>query len=203
MARIAEARPPAAPVSKDQVARREAIIGVAAELGARAGFDHVQMNEVARDAGVAIGTLYRYFPSKTHLFAAVWEAQVSSFIEREWPPAGRDPISAVGAALVALSRRLLERPRLCAAMVQASAASYAKDATDEAQRAETSIYQAILETLGATSPTEEDRSIVRLLVYSWWGVLVSSLSEKTSDERAESELRVAARLLLAPYAQSH
>ena len=99
-------------------------------------------------------------------------------------------------------RKLLERPLLCAAMVQASAASYTPDSTVEAQRAETSIYQAILQTLGKQAPTQEDRSIVRLLVYGWWGVLVSCLSKKTSDARAEAELGVAARLLLAPYERS-
>ncbi|EUA66024.1 bacterial regulatory s, tetR family protein [Mycobacteroides abscessus] len=32
--------------------------------------DHVQMHDVAKHANVAIGTLYRYFPTKRHLFVS-------------------------------------------------------------------------------------------------------------------------------------
>ena len=39
------------------------------------------MHDVAKDAGVAIATLYRYFPSKTHLFTALMGAQVERLAE--------------------------------------------------------------------------------------------------------------------------
>src|SRR5882757_6205154 len=54
-----------------QRARRRRILHAAAELATEGGFDAVQMREVAERADVALGTLYRYFPSKIHLLVSV------------------------------------------------------------------------------------------------------------------------------------
>jgi AcrR family transcriptional regulator len=56
-----------------QLARRERIVDAAAQLLAGQDYDHVQIRDVAQSAGVALGTLYRYFSSKEHLYAAVLE----------------------------------------------------------------------------------------------------------------------------------
>ena len=53
-----------------QRARRERILDAAVELAAEGGYDAVQMREVAERADVALGTLYRYFPSKVHLLVS-------------------------------------------------------------------------------------------------------------------------------------
>lgn len=202
MARIAEARPPASPVSEGQVARRDRILDAAAELGATAGFDRVQMHEVAKDAGVAIGTVYRYFPSKTHLLTAVFEAQLGMLVERLWPTDSDDLVADIGEVLVVLCHELLRRPRLCAAMVQSTAANYTSDPGGSPD-GDSALSRAILSTLSRSAPSEEAQSTVRLLVFSWWGVLISRLSRKTSAEQAEADVRRAARLLLAPLVAQH
>jgi AcrR family transcriptional regulator len=46
------------------------MLTAALTLASRGGYDAVQMREVAEQAGVALGTLYRYFPSKVHLLAS-------------------------------------------------------------------------------------------------------------------------------------
>lgn len=53
-----------------QAARRTRIVDAAVELLAASDYDAVQMRDVAERAGVALGTLYRYFSSKEHLYAA-------------------------------------------------------------------------------------------------------------------------------------
>ena len=42
------------------------------DLASRGGYDAVQMRDVAARADVALGTLYRYFPSKDLLLAHTW-----------------------------------------------------------------------------------------------------------------------------------
>lgn len=53
--------------------RRDALLSVAIELFAAKGFSATSVNEVARRAGVSIGGLYSYFPTKDDLFLTVIE----------------------------------------------------------------------------------------------------------------------------------
>ena len=57
-------------LTKSQAARRQRVLVAALELGADGGYDAVQMRDVAASAEVALGTIYRYFPSKDALLAA-------------------------------------------------------------------------------------------------------------------------------------
>jgi len=56
-----------------QLARRRRIVETAAALLDGQDYEQVQIRDVAQSAGVALGTLYRYFSSKEHLYAAVLE----------------------------------------------------------------------------------------------------------------------------------
>ncbi|MBC8076063.1 MAG: TetR/AcrR family transcriptional regulator [Chloroflexales bacterium] len=58
---------------KDVQRNLERVLQAAHALFAERG-DDVTMEEVARRAGVGVGTIYRRFPSKEHLFAAVSDA---------------------------------------------------------------------------------------------------------------------------------
>ena len=53
--------------SAAQNARRKRIIDATIALAGKGGYEAVQMRAVAEKADVALGTLYRYFPSKIHL----------------------------------------------------------------------------------------------------------------------------------------
>jgi TetR/AcrR family transcriptional regulator, cholesterol catabolism regulator len=52
-----------------QRARRERIVAAAVALMGERAYDDVQMKDLAPAAGVALGTMYRYFTSKEHVFA--------------------------------------------------------------------------------------------------------------------------------------
>jgi AcrR family transcriptional regulator len=51
---------------------RERIVTGALELIAEGGYVNAQVAAVAKRAGVAVGTVYRYFPSKSDVFAEVF-----------------------------------------------------------------------------------------------------------------------------------
>jgi TetR/AcrR family transcriptional regulator len=53
--------------------RRDALLSVAIEQFAAKGFSATSVNEIARKAGISIGGLYSYFPTKDDLFLTVIE----------------------------------------------------------------------------------------------------------------------------------
>lgn len=59
---------------------REAILEAAAEELAERGFASVRMQDVARRAGLAIGTLYNYFPGKAELTASLMELRARQYV---------------------------------------------------------------------------------------------------------------------------
>ncbi|MFC0862108.1 TetR family transcriptional regulator [Sphaerimonospora cavernae] len=198
MPRIAEARPPAEPSSPEQRARHVRILRAASHMAAERGLERVQMHEVAKAAGVAIGTLYRYFPSKTHLFTAVLAEQVDRFSESApRPRPGTSPEDAVGELLVNASRQLLRRPALATAMLQSANAANAAAVAD-AGRIDNTFRDVVLRTLGIETPTAMDVTLVRLLMQCWYGVLQMSLNGRMAISDMESDVRLASRLLLAP-----
>ncbi len=65
--------------------RRDRIIQAGLALLRTLDHTQIQMKDVASEAGVALGTVYRYFQSKDHLFAEVlahWAAQLPANVER-------------------------------------------------------------------------------------------------------------------------
>ncbi|WP_062432962.1 TetR/AcrR family transcriptional regulator [Herbidospora daliensis] len=83
---------PAAPESlrKDQRERRARIVRTGLRGLTGSDYDKIKVSDVARDAQVALGTLYRYFSSKEHLFAAVfdeWQDGLRRRLDR-LPPGG-------------------------------------------------------------------------------------------------------------------
>jgi AcrR family transcriptional regulator len=100
-------------------ARHAAIIAAAGELAAEAGMEAVQIVPVAARAGIAAGTVYRYFPSKTELVAAlvagVAEREVAAI--RQAAASAPGPLSALAAAIVAFAVRASRARRLASAIL--------------------------------------------------------------------------------------
>ena len=61
---------PAAPLRADARRNRERVLEAARQCYARSGLD-AQVDEIARCAGVGVGTVYRHFPTKDALSAAL------------------------------------------------------------------------------------------------------------------------------------
>jgi len=71
--------PVAADLRAAQRARRDRIVDAAVAMMADTEYDRIQVKDVAESAGVALGTLYRYFVSKDHLFAEALVAWAAGF----------------------------------------------------------------------------------------------------------------------------
>lgn len=61
--------------------KRDHILAVAKRVFARDGFAAASINEVAREAGVSVGGLYRYFSTKDHLLLTLIERGVATLEE--------------------------------------------------------------------------------------------------------------------------
>jgi AcrR family transcriptional regulator len=80
--------------------RERRIVKAAEKLFARKGYAEVAMEDVAARAGLAVGTIYNYFPSKSDLLLAVVRRETESLVARgrkilDLPP--RDPVKGVSA----------------------------------------------------------------------------------------------------------
>lgn len=80
--------------------RERRIVKAAERLFARKGYAEVAMEDVAARAGLAVGTIYNYFPSKSTLLLAIVRRETQSMLERgrkivDHPP--HHPIEAVSA----------------------------------------------------------------------------------------------------------
>jgi AcrR family transcriptional regulator len=106
-------------VTRRLAARRAAILAAAADAAGEGGMAAVQIAPVAERAGVAAGTVYRYFPSKAELVAAL----VAALCEREIAAIDRaakaapGPLSALAAAMTTFAARALAGPRLAFALI--------------------------------------------------------------------------------------
>ena len=97
------AAPPPSPESltASQFARRERIVKVALDLLVNGDYEKIQMKDVAEASDVALGTVYRYFTSKEHLFAAVqleWVKSLHRQILRR-PPTGQSNLERLSQVL--------------------------------------------------------------------------------------------------------
>jgi len=106
-------------VARRLAARHDAIIAAARALAAERGMAAVQIVPVAQRAGIAAGTVYRYFPSKTEMVAAL----VTAVSERELAAMRRaagaapGPLSALAASIATFAARALAQRRLAWAVL--------------------------------------------------------------------------------------
>ena len=108
-------------LTKSQAARRGRVIDAALSLGADGGYDAVQMRDVATTAGVALGTIYRYFSSKDHLLAETlveWANELGRKVSRK-PPKGDVLSERVVDVLRRATRGMELEPKLSEAVVTA------------------------------------------------------------------------------------
>jgi AcrR family transcriptional regulator len=117
-------------VTRRLAARHAAIIAAARDVAGEAGMAAVQIAPVARRAGIASGTVYRYFPGKTDLVAALL-AEISAreiAALRRAADVAPGPLSALSAAIVTFATRALSNRRLIFAAI-AEPVDAALDAT--------------------------------------------------------------------------
>ena len=192
-----QSAPSSPSLTERQEERRRRILHASALLARRGGFDAVQMREVAETSNVALGTLYRYFPSKIHLLVATMRDQLQRMHStlHQHPPAEESPSARVAETLMRTFRALQHEPHLADAMVCAlTFADHSVSAEVEAvTRLTTKI---ILEAVGlSAAPTPGQLSAVRVIEHTWHSALINWLAGRASIDQVKVDLDTVCRLI--------
>ncbi len=183
--------------SRSQNQRRRRIVQTAAALALRGGVEAMQMRTVAERAGVALGTLYRYFPSKMDLVVAVVTEELDlleSSIERR-PPAAPTAAGRAVDVLMRATRGLMREPELADALVRSLIMAEVK--TELGQR----ITDLLWRVSGEAHEGEPDRDapayvLAGSLASVWIFELLEVLKGHRDVEQVHQRLTVTAERLL-------
>jgi len=194
----AEPADPSLALTLRQRERRERILEAAIELAAEGGYEAVQMRDVAARAGVALGTLYRYFSSKDHLLAAAW----AHWAARLEPRITSRPLRGATMADRAIdflqrATRAFEREPLLAAAVLTAAMSTDSAAAGPQQEASGLVGRMLLSVMEPLTPTVAD-GIREILSHVWHSALLRWVSGRSTMAAVYSTLEQACHLLLDP-----
>jgi AcrR family transcriptional regulator len=182
--------------------RRRRILDATIALASQGGFDAVQMRAVAERADVALGTLYRYFPSKIHLLVSALARQfeeTQAMIDRR-PIPGDNAEERVKFVLSRATRGLQREPNLTEALTRAfmfADSSVASEIHTVGLQLTTIINKAIggADYVENTEPTEEEIAIARVISDVWLAALVSWVTGRATAQEVAEHIDVAIRLL--------
>jgi AcrR family transcriptional regulator len=103
--------------------RKDRILDVAVGLAAAGGFENVRQRDVADQAGIALGTLYKSFTSKEHILSAALAREADELERRlkSRPPVGDTPSERLQALFKIITRAMCHKPKYARAVLRAMA----------------------------------------------------------------------------------
>jgi AcrR family transcriptional regulator len=188
-------------VVRKLAARHEAILAAAGDAAAAGGMAAVQIAPVAERAGIAAGTVYRYFPSKTELVAAL----VAELAEREIgalagaAAAAPGPLSALAAAVITFAARALARRRLAFALIAEPVEPEVDAARVSYRTALAGEFERLIRTAldGKHLPDQDAALAATALVGALIEGLIGPLAPDAGNDPAQRRARVQALTLFA------
>jgi TetR/AcrR family transcriptional regulator, cholesterol catabolism regulator len=184
--------------SAAQRERRKRILDATIALASKGGFEAVQMRAVAERADVALGTLYRYFPSKIHLLVSGLARELERGQERldRTVVPGDTPYDRVLVMLGRITRAMQRDPHLTEAMTRAFMFADATAATevDTVGKLMDRMFTHAMHP--GAQPTDEDLAIARVITDVWLSNLVAWVTHRASATDVTTRLELTTRLLL-------
>jgi AcrR family transcriptional regulator len=182
-----------------QRARRERILTATLALAARGGYDAVQMREVAERSEVALGTLYRYFPSKIHLLVSAMKAEtdrLAARLSRRQVP-GDTRAERVSFVLERSTRSLQRDPLLTEAMIRALMAADASVAGEVSAVRQGMSDLIVAAIRGDDAPTDHDEELAAILQDVWFARQIAWLGGRIGAADVWRDIHTAITLVLA------
>lgn len=187
---------PASPVQRE---RRTRILDATIALASQGGFEAVQMRAVAERADVALGTLYRYFPSKIHLLvtALAREFERADADMASNPVPGDTPADRVIHVLRTMTRGLQDDQHLTEALTRAFMFAD-RSARHELNGVGLLLVRMLTRAMhpdGAPA-SDEDAAIARVIGDVWLAALMAWVTGRSSAEETSAHMEHAVRLIL-------
>lgn len=176
--------------------RRTRIMNATIALASKGGYEAVQMRAVADKADVALGTLYRYFPSKVHLLVSSLAEEFSQAHDKMHKAKipGDTKRERLLFVVAKVTNNLQRNPQLTEAMTRA--AMFA----DASVTAEVESVGHMMEDLFAIAYddelTQHDRSVFRIIGDVWMSNLVAWVTHRASASDVRDRLDFAVRALI-------
>ena len=186
-------------LTERQAERRDRVVTAAISLASSGGYEAVQMRDVASKAGVALGTLYRYFSSKDHLLVSClgqWTREFQQRVEAR-PPAGPNAADRVVDVLKRAATALERSPSLMAAFVTALTSISADDPIGLAEVSQ--VYEQLNEFVTTAMEDGEQvhrEAVVRVVGMVWLAALIARVRGWAEGGQMADDLEAAVRLLL-------
>ena len=188
--------------SAAQRERRRRILDATLALANKGGYDAVQMRAVADKAEVAVGTLYRYFPSKVHLLVTALAREferVEGRVDRTQLP-GDTATERLKHVLGMITMAMQREPLLTEAMTRAfmfADASAAGEVEQVATIIDRLFAGAMLDpTDPEAQPTEHELAVARVIADVWMSNLVQWLTRRASATDVTNRMALTVELLL-------
>ena len=180
--------------------RRKRILDATIALASQGGFDAVQMRAVAEQADVALGTLYRYFPSKIHLLVSALQREFerTEVALHDRPVDGDTAADRVINALKRTTRGMQSDPQLTEALTRAFMFADASVAAEIHQVGMllTSMVTRAMYPEGHEELTDQDVAIAQVIGDVWLSALVGWVTGRTNAAETGQRIEVAVKLLL-------
>lgn len=181
------------------------MLDVAAELASTGGYDAVQMRAVAAGAEVALGTLYRYFPSKENLLVSVLLRQIAALSDRlaVRPASGVTASERVDEVFARATKAMLRQPDLTAAVMRALVAGDGS-VVPAVRQVRAAMHAIVIDAIGSDPPCPQggngdsprDVLVADLLEEIWFSALVAWISGVYPSSAISDRLTAATGLLL-------
>lgn len=183
--------------SEAQRERRKRILDATLAIASKGGYDAVQMRAVADRADVAVGTLYRYFPSKVHLLVSAMGREIERIETKTDPSVYAETTRHQRLNLVVnkLNRAMQRNPLLTEAMTRAYVFADAS-AAGEVDHVQKLIDSMFAGAMSDGEPTEEQYHISRVISDVWLSNLLAWLTRRASATDFSTRLDLAVRLLI-------
>ena len=187
--------------------RARRIVDTAIDLAEKGGFEAVRLRDVAAEADVALGTLYRYFRSKEDLLIAALTSEMEGLEARiqSRPMPGDTPLERIDAFFRAATRGLMRRPRLARAILRA-AASGDHELAEKVAAFHSRMSAMILAAMHGTTvaaaqeadarkATADETAIAALLQHIWFSCLIGWAGGLMNQNEVIERMSTAAALL--------